>query len=255
VSPFAHYPSLRDRVVLVTGGGTGIGASIVEHFYEQGARVAFLDIQEAPSRELTERFAENGTPVPLFLATDLRDIDALRDAVARVEGELGPITVLVNNAANDERHRVQDVTPEYWNDRLAVNLNHQFFAAQAVRDQMRAAGGGSIVNMGSIAWKIGLEGLPGYITSKAAISGMTRGLAREFGPDNIRVNTVLPGSVQTARQLELWLTEEEIAEILELQCLKQPLFPPDVARMVLFLAADDSRMCTSQDFIVDGGWV
>ena len=255
MSQFARFPSLRDRVVLVTGGGTGIGASIVEHFCEQGARVAFLDIQQEASRGLVERIAGAGKPAPRFLAVDICDVRALHASIARVGERLGPISVLVNNAANDDRHRVEDVTPEYWNDRLAVNLNHQFFAAQAVRDQMRANGGGSIVNIGSIVWKIGLEGLPGYLAAKAAISGMTRGLAREFGADNIRVNAVLPGAVHTERQLELWLTEADIAEILKLQCLKEPLLPSEVARMVLFLAADDSRMCTSQDFIVDGGWV
>lgn len=251
---FATYPSLRDRVVFVTGGASGIGASVVEHFCAQGARVAFVDLAAGAGETLAERIAGSGASRPLFIPCDLRDIGALRDAIARTGRELGPIRVLVNNAANDDRHAVADVTPAYWDERMAVNLRHQFFAAQAVHPQMKAAGGGSIVNMGSIVWKIAQGGLPAYTTAKAGISGLTRSLARDFGPDSIRVNAVLPGAILTERQLELWMDEAALAEVRGNQCLKENLYPPDVARMVLFLAADDSRMCTAQDFIVDGGW-
>jgi D-xylose 1-dehydrogenase len=255
LSEHTVYPSLVDVPVLITGGGTGIGASLVEHFCQQASRVAFIDIAEEPSEKLADEMQSKGYRRPVFARCDLRDIEALRVVVAQVGAELGPIRVLVNNAANDDRHEVDDVTPEYWDDRFAVNLRHQFFTAQAVHAQMKEAGGGSIVNMGSIVWKIGYGGLPGYSTAKAAVSGMTRGLARDFGPDKIRVNTVLPGAILTQRQLDLWFTDEFKKETLDRQCLKEFLYPPDVARMVLFLASDDSRMCTSQEYIVDGGWV
>lgn len=252
---FAVYPSLKGRAVFITGGGSGIGASMVEHFCEQGARVAFVDVASAPSRNLSEKVEKSTGEKPLFIEYDLRDIEALRAAVLRAGDELGPIRVLVNNAANDDRHAVAEVTPDYWDDRMAVNLRHQFFAAQAVFEQMKAAGGGSIINMGSIVWKVGHGGMVGYSTAKAAISGMSRGLARDFGPDNIRVNTVLPGWTMTERQISLWMDDDGERELLEMQCLKEKLYPPDLARMVLFLAADDSRMCTSQEFTVDGGRV
>lgn len=252
---YAVYPSLADVPVLVTGGGTGIGASLVEHFCQQSSRVAFVDIAEEESEKLAADIETKGYPRPLFARCDLRDIEALRVVVNQVGEELGPIRVLVNNAANDDRHEVDDVTPDYWDDRFQVNLHHQFFAAQAVRPQMKEAGGGSIINMGSIVWKIGYGGLPGYSTAKAAVSGLSRGLARDFGPDNIRVNTVLPGAILTERQLKLWFNDEFKQLVMDRQCLQEFLYPPDVARMVLFLASDDSRLCTSQEFIVDGGWV
>lgn len=255
MSDFAAYPSLRDRVVFVSGGAAGIGASLVEHFAAQGARVAFVDIAAAAGEALAAGIAGQGMPRPLFIAVDLRDIEALRGAVDRVGRELGPIRVLVNNAANDDRHAVADVTPAYWDDRMAVNLRHQFFAAQAVHPQMKAAGGGSIVNMGSIVWKLGMGELPAYSTAKAAIGGLTRALARDLGADGIRVNTVLPGWIMTKRQIDLWLDEAGERALMAEQCLKEKLYPADVARLVLFLAADDSRMCTSQDFVIDGGRV
>jgi NAD(P)-dependent dehydrogenase (short-subunit alcohol dehydrogenase family) len=250
----ARYPSLENRVVLVTGGGTGIGAAIVEAFHLQGARVAFLDIDEKASAELAGRLAGEGTP-PLFRRCDHTDIDALRAAIAGVERELGPVRALVNNAARDDRHAIEEVTPEFWDRTMAVNLRHQFFAAQAVLGGMADAGGGSIVNLGSISWIIGQGGMPGYLTAKAAITGLTRALARDLGPRNIRVNAVLPGWTMTERQLKLWLTPEAEADLMERQCLKQKLMPHHVASMVLFLAADDSAMCTNQSYIVDGGWV
>jgi NAD(P)-dependent dehydrogenase (short-subunit alcohol dehydrogenase family) len=251
----AVYASLKDRVVFITGGGSGIGESLVEHFCAQGSKVAFVDIAEAPSKALVERIVAKGDPKPLFMQCDLRDIEALKDCVAQAAKALGPIRVLLNNAGNDDRHATADVTIDYWNDRMAVNVRHQFFAAQAVRPMMRDAGGGSIVMFGSITWLVGDGDCPAYVTAKAAITGMTRALAREFGPEKIRVNCMLPGWVMTERQMKLWLTPEGEKQIADRQCLTDRLFPADIARMALFLAADDSRMCSSQNFIVDGGWV
>jgi NAD(P)-dependent dehydrogenase (short-subunit alcohol dehydrogenase family) len=185
----------------------------------------------------------------------LREIEDLRAAVATLAERDGPIQVLVNNAGNDDRHRSEEVTVDYWDDRMAVNLRHQFFAAQAVRPQMKAAGGGSIVNFGSITWLVGDPDCPAYVTAKAAVTGLTRALARELGPDRIRVNCIMPGWVMTERQVKLWLTPDGERQIDERQCLPDRLYPADIARMVLFLAADDSRMCSGQNFIVDGGWV
>lgn len=251
---YANYPSLRERAVFITGGGSGIGESIVEHFCAQSARVAFVDIARNASEALVARIAANGHPKPLFIPCDLRDIEALRAAIALVGREFGPIRALVNNAGNDDRHRTEDVTVAYWDERLAVNLRHQFFAAQAVIPQMKAAKGGSIVNMGSISWMNAEGNFAAYTASKAAVHGLTRSLARDFGPDNIRVNTVVPGWIMTERQVRLWLDEAGERQIQENQCLKRKLYPPDIARMVLFLAADDSENCTAQNFVVDGGW-
>jgi NAD(P)-dependent dehydrogenase (short-subunit alcohol dehydrogenase family) len=252
---FARYPSLRDRVVLVTGGGSGIGASMVEHFAAQGAQVAFLDVAVECSVKLAEDLAARSPHAPLFLPCDLRDIGALRAAVAEVEARLGAVRVLVNNAACDDRHPFASVTPEFWDESMAVNLRHQFFASQAVAPGMTAAGGGSIVNMSSIAWKIPETGMPVYVTAKAAVVGMTRTLAKELGGSHIRVNCVMPGGILTQRQLKLWLTPENLERILAAQSLKRHLMPDDVARLVLFLAADDSDAITSQSYIIDGGWV
>jgi NAD(P)-dependent dehydrogenase (short-subunit alcohol dehydrogenase family) len=250
----ARYPSLKDRVVFVTGGGSGIGAGVVEHFCDQGARVSFIDIDEAASQALVARIAGQGRPAPRFIRADLKDIAALQGAIARIGEEDGPIRVLVNNGANDDRHKVEDVTVAYWDERMQVNLRHQFFAAQAVRPQMRAAGGGSIVNFGSISWMNAEVDCIAYVTAKSAIGGLTRGLARELGREGIRVNCVVPGWVMTERQLKLWVTPEGERQMDENQCLPGRLQPADIARMVLWLAADDSRMCSSQNFIVDAGW-
>ena len=252
---FASYPSLRERVVLVTGGGSGIGSSIVEHFALQGARVAFLDIAAEESERLVRSLAPRCAYAPTFVHCDLTDITALRSAVATVETRLGAVGVLVNNAANDDRHRYEEVTPEYWDRCMAVNLRHHFFAIQAVVPRMAEAGGGSIINMSSIAWMIPSIGQPGYVTAKAAIVGLTRTMAHELAPVNIRVNSVLPGAIVTERQQRLWLTPEYTAEILARQALKRSLAPADVARLVLFLASTDSQAITNQSFIVDGGWV
>ena len=252
---YAIYPSLKDRTVFVTGGGGGIGASIVEHFCAQGSKVAFVDIAREASEALVKAIAEKGLPAPLFIACDITDIPALQKAIADAKQKLGPIRVLVNNAAHDQRHPIDTVTPEYWDDRYAVNLKHQFFAAQAVYKDMAAAGGGAIVNLGSTSWVIGQGGMPCYTSAKSAVAGLTRALARDFGPLNIRVNCILPGWIMTERQLTLWLTPEGEEELMKRQCLKRKLVPADIARTVLFFAADDSGACTNQNYIVDGGWV
>ncbi len=247
-----RYHCLRERVVLVTGGASGIGRSIVTAFAAQGARIAFLDLDE---KAASQTMAACGADKALFRKCDLTDVTDLRSAIAEVRQKLGPISVLVNNAGNDDRHFTRDVTPDYFDDRIARNLKHYIFTAQAVVDDMIAQGGGSIVNLGSIAWKIGEADCPIYLACKAAITGLTRGLAREFGKQGVRVNTVLPGWVMTERQIKLWLTPAGEAEIERAQCLSPRLQPEDIAAMVLYLASDQARMCTSQDFIVDGGWV
>ena len=253
--PNAVYPSLDGSVVFVTGGGSGIGASLVEHFCAQGANVTFIDIADEPSQALMKAIDRAGHRPPSFRHCDLRDVVALQQVIAETAAEHGAIRVLLNNAGNDDRHRSEDVTTAYWDDRMAVNLRHQFFAAQAVRPGMRDAGGGSIINFGSITWMVGDGDCPAYVAAKAAITGLTRALAREFGPQRIRVNCMIPGWVMTERQVRLWLTPPGERQIEERQCLPDRLEAPDIARMALFLAADDSRMCTSQNFIVDGGWV
>jgi NAD(P)-dependent dehydrogenase (short-subunit alcohol dehydrogenase family) len=251
----AIYPSLKDRVVFVTGGATGIGAGIVEAFALQGSQVAFVDIDVKAGDELAGRLGTTGSPKPLFIECDLRDIAALRAAIQTASDRLGVIRTLVNNAANDERHALDKVTPEYWDDRMAVNLRHQFFAVQAVYPGMAKAGGGSIVNLGSITWLLGEGGMPGYSAAKAAIAGLTRSLARDLGVHNIRVNSVLPGWIMTERQIKLWLTPESEKRLLERQCLKRKLYPIDIARVVLFFAADDSGACTNQNYLADAGQV
>ncbi len=255
MSNCATYPSLKDRAVFVTGGGSGIGASIVEHFCAQGSKVAFVDIAREASEALVKAIAGKGLPAPLFIQCNVTDIPALQRAIAETKQKLGPIRVLVNNAAHDQRHAIDTVTPEYWDDRYAVNLKHQFFAAQAVYKDMAAAGGGAIVNLGSTSWVIGQGGMPCYTSAKSAVAGLTRALARDFGPLNIRVNCILPGWIMTERQIKLWLTPEGEEELMKRQCLKRKLVPADIARTVLFFAAEDSGACTNQNYIVDGGWV
>ncbi len=247
----ARYPSLHGQTVFITGGASGIGACLVESFVTQGARVAFVDIDLDAATALVEQLDH----APLFLPCDIREVDTLQRAVAAAGEQLGDIAVLLNNAASDDRHAWSEVTPEYWDDRMAINLRPQFFAAQAVAPQMRRRGGGSIVNFGSISWKVGLGGLVAYTTAKAAIHGLTRSLARDLGPGNIRVNTLLPGAIETERQRRLWTTPEADATILGYQSLKFRLQPHHVASLALFLAADDSAGCTAQEFTVDGGWV
>jgi NAD(P)-dependent dehydrogenase (short-subunit alcohol dehydrogenase family) len=249
----AIYPSLKGRAVLVTGGGSGIGEAIVRRFVDQGSRVGFIDIDVEASKRLLASLPADATAH--FQYADLRDIGALRHAVAGVREALGPITILVNNAARDDRHAFEDVTPEYWDERIAVNLKHQFFCAQAVAPDMIQAGGGAIVNMGSVSWVIGQGGMPCYTTAKSAVQGLTRALARDLGPNNIRVNSILPGWIMTQRQQDLWLTPESEAELMQRQCVKRKLVPDDIARVTLFFSADDSGACTNQNYIVDGGWV
>lgn len=252
---FATYPSLKDRSVLVTGGGSGIGAAIVQAMAGQGSKVAFIDFDGEASRRTVQDVVARGHSAPLFIEADLRDIAALRAAVAKAAEAHGDITVLVNNAARDDRHDFAEVTSEYWDDRIAMNLKHQFFCAQAVQPMMKRQGGGSIVNMGSVSWLIGQGGMHGYTASKAAVVGLTRGQARDFGPDNIRVNCIAPGWIMTERQQRLWLDAAGEAELMQRQCLKRKLQPDEIARLVLFLAADDSSAMTNQQYVADGGWV
>lgn len=251
-----QYPSLKGKTVFISGGGSGIGASLVEAFCEQGANVAFVDIQQEESRALVERLKQREVGGSVhFHHCDLTDIEQLQAIIARVGGELGPISVLVNNAANDKRHDFREVTPEQWEQCLAVNLRHHFFAAQAVYPQMRQLGGGSIINLGSMSWHAGQGGMPGYTSSKAAIEGLTRGLARDMGPDRIRVNTLVPGWVMTEKQLRLWVDDRAREDIERGQSMKGELLPQHIGAMALFLASDDSGMCSAQNFIVDGGWI
>ncbi|MGA8043816.1 MAG: SDR family oxidoreductase [Terracidiphilus sp.] len=252
---FAAYPSLRNRAVIITGGATGIGASLVEHFARQGSRVAFLDVKDEPGRALAASLAAQGCPAPLFLHVDLTNLDALQGEAQRAIAALGGVDVLVNNAANDERHTIEQVTPEYWDRSIATNLRHQFFMIQAVLPAMRAVSRGSIINMSSIAWMIPSTGVPLYAMAKAAIVGLTRTMAHEVGPAGIRVNAVLPGAIVTEKQKRLVYSPEYKAEILASQALKRDILPEDVARLVLFLAADDSSAITNQSYIIDGGWV
>ena len=250
----ARYPSLADRTVFITGGATGIGATLVEEFVMQGAKVGFVDIDEAAGKALASTLA-GAAHAPVFCPADVTDIAALDAAIEAVRGRFGPITVLLNNAANDRRHRIEDTTPASWDAGVAVNLKHQFFAAQNVAGDMRQAGGGSIVNFGSISWMLKQGGMPVYTTSKAAVQGLTRSLARDLGPFNIRVNTLVPGWVMTEKQVRLWVDDAAREDIARGQCINRPLLAEHIARMALFLAADDSAMCTAQDFVVDGGWV
>ena len=254
LSRLARHPGLNGRSVFVSGGGSGIGAAIVEAFLDQGSKVAYVDINEESSSKLNDTLKRQYGSAPLFIKCDLKDVDALKAAIARAGKEHGDITALVNNAANDQRHKWQDVTRELWDDRIATNLRHVFFAMQAVAPQMERAGGGAIVNFGSIAWKLAMGDMAGYTASKAGIHALTRSMARDLGPKKIRVNTVLPGWIMTERQKTLWLTPEADKMREAAQCLKDKIQPIDVARLVLFLASDDARMCSAQEFTIDGGW-
>jgi len=253
MSAIATYPSLAGKTVIVSGGGSGIGESITSHFARQGARVGFLDIADDASQGLEAHLNAEGHQT-CYVRCNVTDTDALRAAIDTVRETFGPIGVLINNAAHDERHRLEDVTPDYWDERIAINLKHQFFAAQAVVADMKQLGGGSIINMGSISWMIGNGGMACYTASKSAVLGLTSSLARDLGEFNIRVNSIAPGWIMTERQKNLWLTPEGEVEIFKNQCLKRFLQPEDIARPVLFFASDESAACTNQSYIVDGGW-
>src|SRR5712664_858846 len=250
----SSYAGLADKTVFITGGGSGIGAAFTRAFAAQGARVGFVDIAEEASRTLVAEIQKETGTAPRFIACDLRDIAALQAAIEKIRGELGDIGVLINNAGNDDRHAMDQVTPAYWDERMSVNLRHMFFAAQAVAPQMKRLGGGAIINLGSIIWRVKQPGLPVYNVAKASITGLTRVLARELGPFGIRVNTISPGAVWTERQIKLWYTPEVEKEIMAGQCLKRRVLPSDIANMALFLASEAAEKCTAQDFIVDAGW-
>lgn len=250
----AVYPSLAGRPVLISGGATGIGEALVRAFAAQGARVGFVDLAEAEGAALAAELNGQGGKV-LFRRCDVTDIDAYRAAIGDIEAEHGPTLALLNNAASDTRHDWREVTPDDFDRRIAVNLRHAFFAIQAVAPGMIAAGGGSVVNFGSVGWMMASGGYPGYAAAKAAAHGLTRSFARDLGKHGVRVNTLVPGWVMTKRQLDLWVDDAANELIDRSQCLAGRVMPDDIARMALFLAADDSRMCSAQNFIVDGGWV
>lgn len=253
---FGTHPSLVDRALLVTGGGSGIGAGMVSRLTGLGARVGFLDIDHVASTELIDEI-KNQSPhhVPVFRAVNVTDLDALKLSIDEICEDIGPIRGLVNNAANDTRHKIEDVTQESWRNALSVNLDHQFFVAQAVSKTMKQAGGGAIINMGSMSWRIGLDQLSAYVTAKAGIEGLTHGLARELGPDKIRVNCITPGFIRTERQVNLWLTPELESIVMDGQCLKEFIDPVYVANLAAFLLSDDSRMCTSGIYPIHAGWI
>ncbi|MBA4265786.1 MAG: 3-oxoacyl-ACP reductase [Comamonadaceae bacterium] len=250
----ASFPSLRQRAVFVTGGGSGIGAAIVAAFAEQGARVAFVDVAQQASEDLIQRLADAGHPRPWWRACDVRDIGALQTAIADAAAELGDFATLVNNVASDDRHTLESVTPDYYDERMAINERPAFFAIQTVVPGMRRLGGGSVINLGSTGWQSKGGAYPCYAIAKSSVNGLTRGLAKPLGVDRIRINTVSPGWVMTERQIKLWLDAEGEQEIQRNQCLPDKLQPHDIARMVLFLASDDAVMCTAQEFKVDAGW-
>jgi D-xylose 1-dehydrogenase len=250
----AIYPDIEGKSVVVTGGGSGIGEAIVRAFARQKAKIGFIDIADNASRKLARELGDGGATVH-FENRDLADIAALREGIDAIREAHGPITILVNNAAHDERHKTEEVTPEYWDNRMAVNLKHQFFAAQAVLPDMKANGGGSIVNFGSVSWMVGQGGMAAYTASKSGVIGLTRSLARDYGQFNIRVNAIAPGWIMTQRQIDLWLTPEGEKELMQRQCLKRKLYPPDIAKVVLFLASEESGACTNQHYVVDAGWV
>jgi D-xylose 1-dehydrogenase len=250
---YAIYPSLANKTVVITGGGSGIGAALVEAFARQGARVFFLDVAVEDSLALQESLRDASHP-PLFRRCDLRSVDAIQSTFSEIVDTAGPIEVLVNNAGNDERHEIDAVTSTYWDDRIAVNLRHYFFCAQTAAAGMRKVGRGVILNLGSISWHLALPNLSVYLSAKAGIEGLTRGLTRELGDAGIRVNCIIPGAVRTPRQMQLWQSPESEAKVVASQCLRQRIDPEHVARMALFLASDDASRCSGRDYFVDAGW-
>ena len=250
---YATYPSLAGQHVVITGGGSGIGAEIVTAFAGQGARVTFLDIADDAAAALEQNLSTLPAP-PRYRRCNLMDLDELAATFTGIEAAHGPINILVNNAANDDRHQIGDVTPAYWDNRMAVNLRHQFFCAQAVAPAMKTAGGGAIINLGSISWHLAQANMALYMTAKAGIEGLTRGLARDLGAFHIRVNCIIPGAVRTPRQTMLWHTPEAEQLILAGQCLPERVDPEDVAALALFLASDNARRCSGRNYFVDAGW-
>ena len=255
MNEIASYPSLENKVVIITGGASGIGESIVEQFVIQKSKVAFIDIEKKLAKNLIDRINKKYNTKPLFIKCDLKNISELKDSIQQVKQDLGPISILINNAANDERHNIDDVTPEYWDDRMSINLKHYFFAIQSVYKDMKKLGKGTVVNIGSFSWMKGQGGMPGYTTAKSAIMGLTRTLARDLGIHNIRVNCIVPGWIITDRQKKLWLTPEIEKQQLEDQCIKRMLVPEDISKAVLFFASDQSSGCTAQNYVIDGGIV
>ena len=249
------YSDLKDKKVFITGGGSGIGASIVEHFCEQGSNVFFIDINEKSSNKLVSNCKNKKFSVPTFINCDLLNIKFLQNTISKIISDNGAIDILVNNAANDERHSIDEVTEEFWNERININLRHYFFTVQSVKKAMIENKGGSIINIGSVSWMIGQGGMAAYTAAKSGVVGLTRSFARDLGEFNIRVNSVVPGWVMTERQIEKWLTPESEADMMKKQCLKHKLMPSDIAKTVLFFGSDQSSGCTNQDYIVDKGWL
>ena len=254
MNEIASYPSLKDKVVLITGGASGIGETIVENFLQQGSKVVFFDKEKELGLKLVSKL-NNYNYKAIFKECDLVNIEDLKSKINQIREEVGLISILVNNAANDERHDIDSVTPEYWDNRMNVNLRHYFFATQSVYKDMKKLGKGTVVNIGSFSWMLGQGGMPGYTTAKSAIMGLTRTIARDLGIYNIRVNCVVPGWIITERQKKLWLTPEIEKQQLERQCIKRMLEPNDIAKPVLFFASDQSSGCTAQNYVVDGGIV
>jgi len=251
----ATFPDLMDAAVVITGGGSGIGAALTEGFVRQGAKVAFIDIAEASSIELAKRLATGSRHAPLFIHTDLTDLEAIKRAVAKAESAHGAATVLVNNAALDDRHDILDMSGEYWDNNQAVNLRPVAFTAQAVAPGMIAAGGGAIINFTSTSYMLNIGTMPSYTAAKAGIVGLTKGLAGRLGPNGIRVNAIAPGWVMTERQKQLWVTDDGLAAMIDRQCLKQAIEPEDMVGPCLFLASNASSMITAQVLIADGGMI
>ena len=249
------YNDLENKRVFITGGGSGIGSSIVEHFCAQGSEVYFIDINVKESKKLIDQIKKKNFSIPTFIECDLLNIKQLQQTISNIIKEKGPINILINNAANDTRHKIDEVTEEYWNERMNVNLRHFFFTVQSVKKSMIENGGGSIINMGSTSWMIGQGGMAAYTAAKSGVVGLTRSFARDLGEFKIRVNSVVPGWVMTQRQIDLWLNEESEKELMHRQCLKEKLMPKEIAQAVLFFSSDQSSACTNQAYVVDKGWL
>ena len=249
------YFDLENKRVFITGGGSGIGASIVEHFSEQDSEVYFIDINEEASNKLVSECKNKKLAIPNFIKCDLLNIKELQSVISKIISEKGPIEILINNAANDERHKIENVTEEFWNERMNINLRHYFFTVQSVREAMIKNKGGVIVNIGSASWMIGQGGMAAYTAAKSGVVGLTRSFARDLGERNIRVNSVVPGWTITERQIEKWLTPESEADMMKKQCIKKRLMPSDISKAVLFFSSDQSSGCTNQSYVVDNGWL